>query len=47
MFGALQDDLMLQKQWFINGQNYSRTLDAWLHRLDTEHQAIKSMLQVP
>ena len=42
----LQEDLSLQQQWFVNGQNYSRTLDAWLQRVNSQKAAIMHILQV-
>ena len=29
-----QSDLALQRSWFIDGRNYSRTLEAWLRKQD-------------
>ena len=37
---------MLERQWFLNGQNYARTHKAWLHNHDQQHKAIMSVLQV-
>lgn len=31
---AAQDDVALERQWYINGSHYSRTLEAWLVKHD-------------
>lgn len=31
-----QDDLSLQRQWVVNGFNYTLTLEGWLQRMDSE-----------
>ena len=33
-----QDDLAVQKQWYVNGEHYSKTLEAWL----VKHDAAKA-----
>lgn len=41
-----QDDLALQRQWNINGKQYSRTLEAWLSRQDSHRSAIMPIMKV-
>ena len=41
-----QDSVVLEKQWYINGQNYSKTLKAWLRHHDQQRKAILCLLQV-
>lgn len=42
----MQGDLKLQQQWYVNGLNYSRTLDAWLARHNDSKSAIMRCLEV-
>ncbi len=41
-----QDSVVLEKQWYINGQNYSKTVQAWLRHHDQQRKAILCLLQV-
>ncbi len=41
-----QDSVVLEKQWYINGQNYSKTVKAWLRHYDQQRKAILCLLQV-
>ena len=34
MFFGMQDDLALERQWYLNGRHYSATLEAWLRKHD-------------
>ena len=29
-----QQDLGIERQWYVNGEHYSRTLEAWLRKHD-------------
>ena len=40
-----QDDLAIQKQWYLNGEHYSRTLEAWLQRMDAQRKEIMPIFQ--
>ncbi|KAL0021584.1 hypothetical protein WJX77_012025 [Trebouxia sp. C0004] len=40
-----QDAVVLEKQWYINGQNYSKTVKAWLRHHDKQRKAILCLLQ--
>ena len=44
--GVLQDDLALQKQFYISGTHYSRTLEEWLLRMDAHRARIFPLFQV-
>lgn len=35
-----QDDLSIQEQWYVNGQHYSKTLEAWLLKQDAHRGSI-------
>lgn len=41
-----QDSVVLEKQWYISGQNYSKTVKAWLRHHDQQRKAILCLLQV-
>ncbi|DBA89839.1 TPA: hypothetical protein ACH3X2_004703 [Trebouxia sp. C0005] len=40
-----QDSVVLEKQWYISGQNYSKTVKAWLRHHDQQRKAILCLLQ--
>ncbi len=42
----LQDDLAIQQQWFVNGKHYSRTLEAWLAKMDAQKDSIMPIFKV-
>lgn len=42
----MQDDLQLQRYWYINGRHYSLTLEAWLARMDAQRAQIMPIMQV-
>lgn len=39
-----QRDLVLEDRWAINGKHYSRTLEAWLQKLDAKYEQVKPIL---
>lgn len=41
----LQDHLVAEKHWKINGKHYSKTAEAWLKNLDRRRDAILPILQ--
>ena len=43
---ARQDDLAIQSQWFVNGKHYSKTLEAWLRKMDLQKDSIMPIFQV-
>lgn len=43
---GLQAGLAVQQQWYLNGQNYSRTLDAWLQSHNASKTEILRCLEV-
>ena len=40
-----QDDMKLQRSWYINGRHYSLTLEAWLARMDAQRAQIMPIMQ--
>eukprot|EP00195_Chlamydomonas_chlamydogama_P012777 CAMPEP_0202892108 /NCGR_PEP_ID=MMETSP1392-20130828/1933_1 /ASSEMBLY_ACC=CAM_ASM_000868 /TAXON_ID=225041 /ORGANISM="Chlamydomonas chlamydogama, Strain SAG 11-48b" /LENGTH=354 /DNA_ID=CAMNT_0049575989 /DNA_START=138 /DNA_END=1202 /DNA_ORIENTATION=+ len=38
-----QDHLALQRQWYVNGVHYSRTLEAWLRKQDEHRDEVMSV----
>ena len=44
--GRAQDDMTLQRYWYINGRHYSLTLEAWLARMDQHRGEIMPIMQV-
>lgn len=40
-----QDDLCLQRQWYVNGQHYSKTLEAWLQRQDAHRKELMPLFE--
>ena len=38
--------MKVQQQWYVNGQNYSRTLNAWLKRQNDSKADIMLLLEV-
>jgi len=45
LFFELQDHLMVEKHWQVNGRHYSKTAEAWLKNLDRRRDAILPILQ--
>ena len=43
IFHHFQRDMILEKQWIVNGNHYSRTLEAWLSRLDRNRDTVKAI----
>jgi cyclopropane-fatty-acyl-phospholipid synthase len=41
----LQDHLVVEKHWQVNGRHYSKTAEAWLDNLDHRRDAILPILQ--
>lgn len=40
-----QNGVRIEDYWIINGTNYSKTLEAWLQRLDENIDKVKAILQ--
>lgn len=40
-----QDHMSLERHWFLNGQNYSRTLEIWLKRQDRHRKQILPIME--
>ena len=40
-----QEDLQLVERWVVNGQHYSKTLEAWLKKLDANIKEIWPILE--
>eukprot|EP00794_Sanderia_malayensis_P016987 gene16987-18699_t len=45
LFLYFQDDLLIVDHWNINGKHYSKTLEAWLSRLDSNKDKALQALQ--
>lgn len=39
-----QEDLLFEDKWLINGLHYSKTLEAWLRRMDDNYEVVKGIL---
>ena len=44
LFNRYQQDLVIKDQWWINGNHYAKTSEAWLKKLDDCHAQAKSIL---
>ena len=40
-----QDDLVAERRWLLDGTHYSRTLEAWLTRLDARRDEARDLLE--
>ncbi|KAK9806412.1 hypothetical protein WJX73_003375 [Symbiochloris irregularis] len=40
-----QDDLALDRSWWVNGRHYSLTLEAWLKRMDAHRREIMPIME--
>lgn len=40
-----QEDLQIVQRWVVNGQHYSKTLEAWLKKLDANIKQIWPILE--
>ncbi|XP_013397285.1 (S)-coclaurine N-methyltransferase [Lingula anatina] len=45
LFLYFQKDLQVIDQWIMNGKHYTKTLEAWLERLDQNIDTVKSILK--
>lgn len=43
LFTYFQEDMVLQRNWWINGRHYSRTLEDWLKLQDKNNQSGSSV----
>lgn len=39
------DDLIMEKQWFVNGTHYAKTSEAWLHNMDNHRDEIMPLFE--
>ena len=39
-----QNDLKIEERWSINGKHYSKTLEAWLKKLDQKYLEVWPIL---
>ncbi|XP_005095452.1 (S)-coclaurine N-methyltransferase [Aplysia californica] len=45
LFLYFQRDVTLLESWIINGQNYSRTLEAWLEKMDANKDKVAAIFE--
>ena len=45
MLLEFQDDLSLENQWQFSGKHYEKTANAWLSRLDRNHETVVSVFE--
>ena len=45
MFHFFNHDLRITQQWAVNGNHYSKTLEAWLKKMDSQKDLIMPILQ--
>ena len=45
LFGYFGNDLVIEKDWKMNGVHYQKTLDAWLDKLDRQKEEILDLFQ--
>ncbi len=43
LLSCFQDDLVLQRDWKVNGQHYRRTAEHWLRNMDTNREKIMAV----
>jgi len=43
LLGRFNDDMTVENQWSVNGKHYSRTLEAWLKKLDVNAKKLRPM----
>lgn len=44
LFHFFNEDLRVSHQWAVNGEHYSKTLEAWLENMDAQEEAIMPIL---
>ncbi len=44
IFAHHPDDLIVEQSWKVSGIDYSRTLEAWLQRMDTQEAELRAIL---
>ncbi len=48
LFLRYQEDLAISDRWWISGEHYARTCEAWLQRLDaSESEALQILESIP
>ena len=45
MYSLFQNGVKIQDYWIINGKNYSKTLEAWLSKLDQNKEKVMEILR--
>ena len=45
MFHFFNQDMRISDQWAVNGKNYSKTLEAWLEKMDQQKDIIMPILE--
>lgn len=46
LFTYFQDDLVLKKTWWLNGNNYARTCEDWLKNQDANNKQNESVAKL-
>lgn len=44
LFAGFDDSMVEESRWVVDGREYARTLEAWLVRLDANHDAARAIL---
>ncbi len=46
LFSQFQDDMAVERSWWLGGLHYARTAEAWLAQLDAAHEELTALLDV-
>ncbi len=45
LFKTFDDDLVVEKRWWVSGRHYERTADEWLRRLNANEEAVLDLFE--